>query len=200
VGRNKPLRLYELLSAESETADINRKAVNIWERALNVYEHRKFREALQLFFALVKRFPEDNVAKLYARRCKNFIKDPPQQDWDAVNNLKEKKKQDKKKLSVLLNLAAQKTPVSLKSVITNLWRNIALLRPAGPRIAGYAPPAMVSPYLPHLCLLPPAPKTWRFLRWAAGRISWSPTTAFGGSCLIPAAGRAKWDKSGNREC
>jgi adenylate cyclase len=90
VGINKPLRLYELLSAESEAADINRKAVNIWERALNLYEHRKFREAVQLFSMLIKYFPNDDVAKLYAERCTALIKTPPPRDWDAVNNLMKK--------------------------------------------------------------------------------------------------------------
>jgi class 3 adenylate cyclase len=90
VGIQRPLRLYELLSVNSKTTDTKRKAVKIWERALDLYEQKKFSEAVRLFFMLMKYFPNDNVAKLYAGRCKTFIKTPPPQDWDAVNTLMEK--------------------------------------------------------------------------------------------------------------
>ncbi|MDR0300854.1 MAG: adenylate/guanylate cyclase domain-containing protein [Treponema sp.] len=87
VGIQKPLRLYELLSANSEVTDIEQKAVKIWESAIDLYERRKFSEALRLFSMLMKRFPEDNVAKLYTKRCITFVKTPPPHDWDEVNNL-----------------------------------------------------------------------------------------------------------------
>jgi hypothetical protein len=45
---------------------------------------------LALFISLVKRYPNDNVVKVYAHRCKAFIETPPPPDWDAVRNLTEK--------------------------------------------------------------------------------------------------------------
>jgi len=92
VGINAPLRLYELLSANSETeaADSERRAVEIWEKALDLYEHKEFPAAFKLFIALMKRCPDDRVARLYALRCKSFIKTPPPPDWDGVRTLTEK--------------------------------------------------------------------------------------------------------------
>jgi class 3 adenylate cyclase len=85
VGINAPLRLYELLPADTEQS-----AVEIWEKALDLYEARKFREAFGLFVSLLKPYPDDNVAKVYAQRCKAFIETPPPEDWDAVKNLTKK--------------------------------------------------------------------------------------------------------------
>jgi adenylate cyclase len=80
--------LYELLSADAE--GVEQKAADIWEEALDLYEHKKFREAFSLFASLIKRYPDDNVARVYAFRCKAFIKTPPPPDWDAVINLTKK--------------------------------------------------------------------------------------------------------------
>jgi len=82
VGINTPLRLYELLSEDTEQG-----AVEIWERALDLYEHRDYRKAFGLFVSLLKRYPHDNVALVYAHRCKAFVETPPPEDWDAVRNL-----------------------------------------------------------------------------------------------------------------
>jgi len=82
VGINTPLRLYELLPTDTDQG-----AVEIWEKALDLYEHRDFRKAFGLFFSLVKRYPHDNVALVYAHRCKAFVENPPPEDWDAVRNL-----------------------------------------------------------------------------------------------------------------
>jgi len=92
VGINTPLRLYELLSVNSEQAagDSERRAAEIWERALDLYEQSKFKEALDLFTSLMEYYPNDNVAKVYALRCEVFIKNPPPPNWDAVKNLTEK--------------------------------------------------------------------------------------------------------------
>jgi len=92
VGINTPLRLYELLSVNSEQAatDNERRAVEIWEKAIDLYEQGKFKEALALFTSLMENHPNDNVAKFYALRCEVFIKTPPPKDWDAVKNMTEK--------------------------------------------------------------------------------------------------------------
>jgi len=85
VGINTPLRLYELLPTDTEQS-----AVEIWEKALDLYEDRKFRKAFDLFVSLLKHYPNDNVARVYAHWCKAFIETPPPDDWDAVKNLTKK--------------------------------------------------------------------------------------------------------------
>jgi len=92
VGIHTPLRLYELLAAANDEESINteRKTLDSWEKAIDLYDTLRFAEALRLFVSLAKYNPNDKVARLYAARCKMFIKNPPPPDWNAVNNLKEK--------------------------------------------------------------------------------------------------------------
>jgi len=85
VGINTPLRLYELLPTDTEHG-----AVETWEKALDLYERRDFRKAFALFVSLIKRYPNDNVARVYAHRCKAYTVTPPPEDWDAVKNLTNK--------------------------------------------------------------------------------------------------------------
>jgi len=97
VGINTPLRLYELLGINNEQSamgneqlTMSKKSIEQWERAIDLYEHKKFREAFGLFVSLMKRYPEDKVARLYAFRCKSFTETPPPPDWDAIRTLTEK--------------------------------------------------------------------------------------------------------------
>jgi len=85
VGINTPLRLYELLPTDTEQGTLE-----IWEKAIDLYEGRNFKKAYGLFVSLLKRYPNDNVAKVYALQCKTFIEAPPPEDWDAVKNLTKK--------------------------------------------------------------------------------------------------------------
>jgi adenylate cyclase len=92
VGINTPLRLYELLS-DNKNQIINsneKKAIDVWEKAMDLYEEGDFREAGKLFFSLIKFNPNDKVAELYVDRCKDYLKNPPPANWDAVRNLTEK--------------------------------------------------------------------------------------------------------------
>jgi len=91
VGINTPLRLYELLGEGSGEKGVgSREEITKWEKAMNLYEQRYFRDALGLFKYLMEDNPDDKVAELYAKRCMEYIAYPPPENWDAVNNLTEK--------------------------------------------------------------------------------------------------------------
>lgn len=90
VGINTPLRLYELLCLESEVNDRMRKRLAEWDRAIDLFETSKFKEAQEMFTALKQQDSEDRVAELYANRAAEYIKNPPPAGWDGVKNMTEK--------------------------------------------------------------------------------------------------------------
>jgi len=90
VGINTPLRLYELLGEKGEEDAALREAIKRWEKAIDLYEQRQFREAAKIFASLKEQNPHDKVAELYAGRCMKYETNPPPEQWDAVNNLTEK--------------------------------------------------------------------------------------------------------------
>jgi adenylate cyclase len=61
-----------------------------WEKAIDLFEGRFFEDAGKLFSALTQKKPRDGAAQLYADRCAEYLRSPPPEDWDGVNNLTEK--------------------------------------------------------------------------------------------------------------
>ena len=96
VGINTPLRLYEVLGIYSEQLTENKeqksmiKAIEAWEKAIDLYEDKIFKEAEELFSSILSSDPNDKVAELYIERIKKYLDNPPPADWDAVRNLTEK--------------------------------------------------------------------------------------------------------------
>jgi adenylate cyclase len=87
VGIKTPVRLYELLGLREETAAGQLEAAAAWEEAIAFYEWRDFKKAGRIFDMLAKGYAEDKTAELYRGRCLGFLKTPPPDDWDGVNNL-----------------------------------------------------------------------------------------------------------------
>ena len=90
VGIHTPLRLYELLTLKEKVTESELKAVDVWEKAIALYEQKSFNDALSMFNSLIDNNPKDKVADLYASRCKTYIENTPPPEWDAINNLMEK--------------------------------------------------------------------------------------------------------------
>jgi len=64
--------------------------IEMWEKAIDLYEQKQFKEAAKIFASINQKNPNDKVAELYAERCKKYEANPPPEGWDAVNNLTEK--------------------------------------------------------------------------------------------------------------
>ncbi|MDR0655843.1 MAG: adenylate/guanylate cyclase domain-containing protein [Treponema sp.] len=90
VGISTPLRLYELLDIRQEAPAELSAMVGSWESGIQAYESRNFREAAGIFSAIVTENGKDACAKLYLNRCRTLIDNPPEAEWDAVNNLTQK--------------------------------------------------------------------------------------------------------------
>jgi class 3 adenylate cyclase len=92
VGKNIPIRLYEILDIAAEAPPDLAEMVRQWEGAFTAYEGRNFAAAGNVFKAICLRNPADRPARLYLDRCAAYLKSPPPEDkWeDGVDNLTEK--------------------------------------------------------------------------------------------------------------
>ncbi len=85
VGKNKPLKVYELFGLVSdkvvpEVFDLIEK----FSEALALYRQRNWKKAIEKFKDVLKIKPEDYISKLYIERSQAFLQTPPPEDWDGV--------------------------------------------------------------------------------------------------------------------
>jgi adenylate cyclase len=92
VGKNIPIRLYELLDIRAEAPPELAAMTSAWEKALSDYENRSFAAAGNVFKSICRQNPRDLVARLYLERCVKYHTSPPPEDsWEGgVDNLTEK--------------------------------------------------------------------------------------------------------------
>jgi adenylate cyclase len=82
-GKNKPVRMYELIAEAGEKIDEKMsEKIALYSEALELYKRGDFEKAALLFDSLIKDF-SDRVSGLMAERCAMMIKDPPS-EWNGV--------------------------------------------------------------------------------------------------------------------
>ena len=89
-GKNEPVRIYELISEKSKTEgqksnDMLDKIKN-FEGALATYRQKNFLAAKQAF----ENIKDDKPSEIFAKRCEEFMKNPPAEGWDGVWNFETK--------------------------------------------------------------------------------------------------------------
>ena len=83
-GKNEPVRIYELIAEKSKIE--NRKSKELLDKiksfqgALGVYRQKNFLAAKQTF----ENIKNDKPSEVFAKRCDEFIKNPPSEGWDGV--------------------------------------------------------------------------------------------------------------------
>ena len=90
VGKEKPIRVYELLGRKGELSKAWEEALVHWFRGIELYEQLAFAEAKAEFEAVLKLIPEDKPSKLYLSACEDGIAARRPDTWDAVFNLTSK--------------------------------------------------------------------------------------------------------------
>ncbi|MDR3247479.1 MAG: CHASE2 domain-containing protein [Treponema sp.] len=90
VGIQKPVIIYEPLDLIEDATEETRKLVELFNRALHIYENRDWTAAEAAFGAVLNLAPLDGPALLYLDRCRAYRSSPPPGDWDGISNLDQK--------------------------------------------------------------------------------------------------------------
>jgi adenylate cyclase len=89
VGINEPVLIYEPLNIMENASPEEKKLVEVFHQALDCYESRDWKRAVE-GFAEALSLESEGPSALYLKRCKAFADRPPPDDWDGVNSLTEK--------------------------------------------------------------------------------------------------------------
>ncbi len=77
-GKTLPIRLYEVLGERGFRMTEEQK---FFVEGLQVYEARNFQDALTWF---ERGTAEDNLCRVFEKRCQQFLQTPPPDNWDGV--------------------------------------------------------------------------------------------------------------------
>jgi adenylate cyclase len=89
-GKEKPIRIYELLGEKGRLTEEEKKQRLLYEEALQSYRAKDFAGARRLFSQVLEANPEDHPAAVLLKRCENLQENAPAADWDGVFRLKQK--------------------------------------------------------------------------------------------------------------
>ncbi|MBI2362955.1 MAG: adenylate/guanylate cyclase domain-containing protein, partial [Elusimicrobia bacterium] len=90
VGKNIPIKVFELLAKKGDLDPGWQKALKPYHEAIALYEQRKFEEAKTLFQKALESVPGDKTTKLYLSVCEDYSVLPPPEGWEPVFNLTSK--------------------------------------------------------------------------------------------------------------
>jgi len=88
-GKQEPIKIFEVLGERKELVNFE-KIIKLSEQALSFYFAQKWTEAKQLFEVLSKIDKNEFFAKMFMKRCLEFSKTPPGDDWNGVWQMKDK--------------------------------------------------------------------------------------------------------------
>ena len=102
MGKNEPVRVYEIIEMEEFRTESISQLVEIFEKAKDKYLHMKWDEAIQLFEKCLEFEPhhperapgcKTTPSHVFIDRCKKYKKNPPVpfgEEWDGVYTATEK--------------------------------------------------------------------------------------------------------------
>ena len=90
VGKSEPVKVYQLLERKNQTTGQVADLVSQYNVAMKLYCERDFEDAIIAFRACTKIIADDGPSLTYIDRCRHFLDNPPEADWDGVYNLTEK--------------------------------------------------------------------------------------------------------------
>ncbi|NES22339.1 MAG: HAMP domain-containing protein [Symploca sp. SIO3E6] len=90
VGKQEPVRVYELLGRKGELSPDASALRDTFEQGLTAYRQQNWEEAQQCFEECLHLNATDSPANLYLQRVQTLQENPPSQDWDGVWRLTKK--------------------------------------------------------------------------------------------------------------
>jgi two-component system sensor histidine kinase ChiS len=87
-GRNEPILIFEVLDAEPQQQRERKLAYKSeLARALRFYYGKEFTEAYVMIRELFERNPEDEVLRIYRKRCELLVNLGAPDDWQGVQDI-----------------------------------------------------------------------------------------------------------------
>jgi adenylate cyclase len=87
VGKEKPVKVYELIDRKGEIPEAKREVLKLYEDGLRMYRKKEWHKAKAMFQKALSKDPHDGPSLTYIESCKIYAQDPPPENWDGVYTL-----------------------------------------------------------------------------------------------------------------
>lgn len=84
VGKQEPVRVYELMAYADEVDDRLRHAADTYAHGLAAYRYQQWDRAILFFSTVLELIPDDGPSRTMLARCENFMKNPPDKGWNGA--------------------------------------------------------------------------------------------------------------------
>jgi adenylate cyclase len=84
VGKQEPIKVYELLGRKGEMGDHIRLIFPHFQEGLEHYKNQRWEEGITCFENALNLYEDDGPSLTYFERCITFQYHPPPADWDGV--------------------------------------------------------------------------------------------------------------------
>jgi adenylate cyclase len=90
-GKSKPVEIFTLIGSKKEPGDPELvQRLETYETGFRRFRERDFTRAKILFSQFLEFYPADALAKMYLERALEYEKQPPDEEWNAVEVFKKK--------------------------------------------------------------------------------------------------------------
>ena len=83
-GKQKPVRVYQVLARDGELTQGQEERVNLYNEGLKLYRAREWEAGIEVFQKALALDNTDGPTKTYLERCRAYAVEPPPADWDGV--------------------------------------------------------------------------------------------------------------------
>ena len=90
-GRQQPVKVFELIAWRKEKIPENLTAMlPVFHTGLRYYQHQEWKKAVECFRYCLEVVPDDGPSRVFLKRIKYFLHNPPPSDWDGVYTMQSK--------------------------------------------------------------------------------------------------------------
>ncbi|MBF0358005.1 MAG: CHASE2 domain-containing protein [Magnetococcales bacterium] len=90
IGKKEPITIYQLLDKKGQVSGVMADLLVHYYKGRDEYKARKYAEAVPHFEKALELIADDGPSLTYLERCKEYMENPPPDDWDGVFNFTSK--------------------------------------------------------------------------------------------------------------
>jgi adenylate cyclase len=83
VGKQEPVRIYQLLGEQGDVDERLKDTVELYAKGLEAYRDRSWDEAIVFFTAALDATQDDGPSLIMLNRCHEYKKNPPDENWNG---------------------------------------------------------------------------------------------------------------------